>query len=456
MAGGAGAGSRGGPGAVGLRTQGGPGAAATTRCRRELTVDSFVVRDGELWAEDVPLRRIAAAVGTPFYCYATTALERNYRAFADAFAAVDATVCFALKANSNVAVVRTLARLGAGADIVSEGELRRALAAGIPGHRIVFSGVGKTRAEMAGALDAGILQFNVESEAELEALSETAASRGVRAPVAVRLNPDVDAASHDKISTGRRGDKFGLDWPAARRAYRRAASLSGVEVVGAAIHIGSQVGTLAPFARAFRFLAEAAGALRAEGHALRRLDLGGGLAVPYESEALPTVAEYAGTALREMVPAGLPLLLEPGRAIAGDAGILVVQVLYEKDAGGRRAVIVDGAMNDLLRPALYGARHRVEPVRPAARATVAPADVVGPVCESSDCLARDVALPILAPGDLLAVRTAGAYGAVMASTYNSRPLVPEVLARGREFATVRPRPTHEQLIAADATPPWLA
>ena len=419
-------------------------------------MDSFVVRGGELHAEDVPVQRIAEAVGTPFYCYATASLEANYRAFAGAFASTDATVCFALKANANVSVVRTLARLGAGADIVSEGELRRARAAGIPGHRIVFSGVGKTGAEMAAALDAGILQFSVESEAELHALSDVAAARGVRAPVAVRVNPDVDAATHDKIATGRRHDKFGLAWPEAREVYARAATFPGVEVVGVAVHIGSQVLSLGPFSRAFRFVAEIAGLLREDGHTLRRLDLGGGLGIPYGSEIPPTAAEYAATALRETAAAGLSLVLEPGRAIVGDAGILVVKLLYEKDAGGRRVIIVDGAMNDFLRPALYDARHQVVPVRPVSGAPESPADVVGPVCESGDHLAWEAPLPKLEAGSLLAVCTAGAYGAVMASTYNSRPLVPEVLVRGSEFAVVRPRPSYEDLISADLTPPWLA
>ena len=417
---------------------------------------AFPIRDGEMVADDVPVRRIAAEVGTPFYCYAASEMERRYAAYADAFASADATVLYAVKANANQSVIRTFARCGAGADVVSEGELRRALAAGIPADRIVFSGVGKTGAEFAAGLDADILQFNVESEAELQALDAAATARGVTAPVALRVNPAVDAASHDKISTGRRHDKFGVPWDRAEQTYRRAAALPGIRVTGIAVHIGSQIISLEPFAKAFAAVADLGRRLQRDGQDIVTLDLGGGLGIRYASEDVPAVTDYAALAIRETAATGCRLLLEPGRSLVGPAGILVTSVIREKDSGGRRIVVVDAAMNDLLRPALYGATHGIVPVAPDTAAAVSAADIVGPVCESGDTFARERLLAATAPGDLLAILTTGAYGAVMASSYNSRPLVPEVLVHNGQFAVVRPRPTYADLIAADRTASWLA
>ncbi len=420
-------------------------------------MNHFEYRDGELWAEDVPVHDIAAAVGTPFYCYSTATLTRHYRVFIDALAGLDALVCYSLKANSNQAVIRTLARLGAGADIVSEGELHRALAAGIPPAKIVFSGVGKMAREMEAALDAGIHQFNAESEAELETLSAVATARGVRAPVTLRINPDVDAETHDKITTGRKENKFGIPWTRARDAYRLAAGLPGIEVVGLDIHIGSQLTRLEPFRAAFERVAELVETLRADGHRIDRLDLGGGLGIPYDDiDAPPLPDEYAGV-VRECVGAlSCQLILEPGRMIAGNAGILVASVIAIKKGETTRFVILDAAMNDLLRPSLYDAYHRIAPVHaPALDAPLTPADVVGPVCETGDTFARARPLPELAAGDLVAIFSAGAYGAVMASTYNTRPLVPEVLVNGARFAVIRQRPGYDEIIARDILPDWL-
>ncbi len=418
-------------------------------------MDHFNYRDGELFAEDVPLARIAKRVGTPFYCYSTATLQRHYRVLAEALAGVKSTICYAVKANGNLAVVQTLAQMGAGADIVSEGELRRAIAAGVPAEKIVFSGVGKTRAEMAYALTAGIGQFNIESDAELVALDDVARGWGNPAPVAVRINPDIDAHSHDKISTGRKHDKFGILWPAARATYRSAAGMEGIKVVGVAIHIGSQITDTDPFQRAFRFIREVVQTLRSDGHDIRRLDLGGGLGVPYMGETPPTPAQYAEVVLRETRDLGCELVFEPGRMLVANAGILVTRVLYEKDAGGVRTVIVDAAMNDLIRPAMYEARHAIVPVHADSGEPERSADIVGPVCETGDRFLKDWPLPPTTPGDLLAIRTAGAYGSAMASNYNARLLVPEVLVRGSEFAVVRPRQTYESLLAGEATPPWL-
>jgi diaminopimelate decarboxylase len=423
-------------------------------------MNHFLYRDRVLYAEEVPLPRIAEVLGTPFYCYSTATMAHHYRVFAEALAGLPARICYAVKANSNLAVLRTLARLGAGADVVSEGELRRALAAGVAADKIVFSGMGKTGAEMAAALDAGILQFNVESLPELELLNETALSKGARAPVAFRVNPDVDANTHDKIATGRRHDKFGIDIGAAKAAYARAAALPGVEVVGISVHIGSQILDLAPFRQAFTRLARLVPELRADGHNIARIDLGGGLGVPYREEIPPSPKDY-GEMVRETV-SGLDceIVVEPGRAIVANAGLLIARVLYIKDGvkdeGGRAFAVVDAAMNDLLRPALYGAGHAVMPVvLPADDTPTAVVDVVGPVCESGDVLACSCTLPELAPGDLLAVGAAGAYGAVMSSTYNSRLLVPEVLVNGEAFAVIRPRPAYRDLLAADRLPDWL-
>ncbi|WP_414472094.1 diaminopimelate decarboxylase [Microvirga sp. M2] len=419
----------------------------------------FAYRDGVLHAEDVSLHRLADEVGTPFYCYSSATLERHYRVFAEAFAETDALVCYAMKANSNQAVLRTLARLGAGMDIVSEGELRRALAAGVPGERVVFSGVGKTRAEMAFALDSGILCFNVESEPELEALSDVALSKGRRAPVSIRINPDVDAKTHKKISTGKSENKFGIPISRAREVYARAAGLKGIEITGVDMHIGSQITDLSPFDNATALLAELARDLMADGHKLHHIDLGGGLGVPYrdDNEPPPDPQAYAQIIKRHTKDLGLKLVFEMGRLIAGNAGVLVAKVIYVKEGAGRTFVIVDAAMNDLIRPTLYDAYHNIKPVaEPSADTPRIVADVVGPVCETGDYLALSRDMPAVKPGDLIAIMTAGAYGAVQANTYNTRLLVPEVLVRGMDSVVVRPRPTYEDLIGLDRVPDWLA
>jgi diaminopimelate decarboxylase len=419
----------------------------------------FAYRDGVLHAEDVPVTRIAAEVGTPVYIYSTATLERHYRVLDTAFAGTDHLICFALKANSNQGVLATLARLGAGMDVVSEGELRRALAAGVPSGKIIFAGVGKTREEMAFALDVGIKGFNVESEPELDALSEVAAGLGRTARISIRVNPDVDAKTHAKISTGKSENKFGVPFLRAPELYAHAARLPGIKVAGIHMHIGSQITDLAPFRSAFQLMRELAVDLRSQGHALEHLDIGGGLGVPYRgsNDVPPHPDEYAAVVKAELGALGLPYVLEPGRMIVGNAGILVCRVIYAKAGAERTFTIVDGAMNDLIRPTLYEAHHDVWPVDER-RAGEPPRrqDIVGPVCESGDYLAVDRQLPPFVPGDLIAVMTAGAYGAVMSSTYNTRPLVPEVLVRGGEYAVVRPRPTYEELIGADRLPPWLA
>ena len=419
----------------------------------------FEYRNGVLLAEDVDLTALADEVGTPFYCYSTATLERHYRVFAEAFADVDALVCYAMKANSNQAVIATLARLGAGMDIVSQGELQRALAAGTPASRVVFSGVGKTREEMAAALDAGILCFNVESEPEMRALSEVATSKGMTAPVSIRVNPDVDAKTHAKISTGKFDNKFGIPISRAREAYAEAARLSGLRIAGVDMHIGSQITDLSPFANATELLAELARDLIAAGHPLEHLDLGGGLGIPYRHDdpPPPDPAAYAAIVKERTRGLGLKLVFEMGRMIAGNAGILVTRVVYVKEGEGRTFVIVDAAMNDLIRPTLYEAHHDILTVREAGPgAETMTADVVGPVCETGDYLALGRDLPAVKAGDLLAVMTAGAYGAVQAGTYNTRPLVPEVLVRGTSHAIVRPRPSVEELIALDRMPDWIA
>ncbi|WP_296583823.1 diaminopimelate decarboxylase [Xanthobacter sp.] len=418
----------------------------------------FDYRNGRLHAEDVDLTPLAAEVGTPFYCYATATLERHYRVFMEAFAGRDVLLCYALKANSNQSVISTLARLGAGADIVSAGELMRARAAGVPGERIVFSGVGKTREEMAQALDAGILCFNVESEPELDALSEVALSKGVKAPVSIRVNPDVDAKTHKKISTGKSATKFGIPISRARDVYDFAARLPGLAISGVDMHIGSQITDMAPFENAVTLLAELARDLMATGHRLHHMDLGGGLGVPYAASdpVPPSPAAYAEVVGRALGDLKLPLVFEMGRMLVANAGILVTRVIYVKKGEGKTFVVVDAAMNDLIRPTLYEAHHDIVPVaEPAAGATMAVADVVGPVCETGDFLALDRPLPEVKPGDLLAVMTAGAYGAVQSGTYNTRALVPEVLVRGPEAAIVRPRVDPAALIALDRPAPWL-
>jgi diaminopimelate decarboxylase len=419
----------------------------------------FAYRGGVLHAEDVSLVRVAAEVGTPFYCYSTATLERHYRVLLQAFAGLDTQICYAIKANSNQAVIATLARLGAGMDVVSEGELRRARAAGVPANRIIFAGVGKTRGEIAYALREGIKAFNVESEAELEALSEVAAELGRAARIALRVNPDVDAKTHAKISTGKAENKFGVAYDEAPRLYAKAAGLPGLQVAGVHMHIGSQITDLKPFRDAFTLMRELVGELRSAGHKLEHLDLGGGLGVPYLSgnDIPPTPSEYAAVVRETLGDLGLKIALEPGRMIVANAGILVSRVIYSKEGRDKTFTIVDAAMNDLIRPTLYDAEHEILAVEEETnRKPPVAQDVVGPVCETGDYLALDRTLPSLEAGDLIAFMTAGAYGAAMSSTYNSRLLVPEVLVKGSEWAIVRPRQSYEDLIGLDSMPGWLA
>jgi diaminopimelate decarboxylase len=419
----------------------------------------FEYRSGRLYAEYVDLAEIAAQVGTPFYCYSTAALVRHFRIFSEAFAGQNALVCYAMKANSNQAVLKTLVGLGAGMDVVSEGELRRALAASAGPSKIIFSGVGKTKAEMALGLEAGIRCFNVESEPELEALSEVAASRNLRAPIAIRVNPDVDARTHAKISTGRSENKFGVPISRARDVYARAKILPGIEVEGVDTHIGSQITELAPFDAAFALLSEFVAVLRADGHKIRHVDLGGGLGIPYRFDNTPPPhpQSYAEIVARYTKSLDCQIILEPGRLIVGNAGVLVTSVIYVKRGEDRNFVIVDAAMNDLVRPTLYDAHHEIRPLNAAqVDEPRFVADVVGPVCESGDYLALGREMFEPRAGELLAVLTAGAYGAVQAGTYNTRRLAPEVLVNGDTYAIVRPRPTYDELIGLDKLPPWLA
>jgi diaminopimelate decarboxylase len=419
----------------------------------------FKYSDGSLSAEGVPIAQIASEIGTPFYCYSTATLKRHYHVFADAFTKSPALVCYSIKSNSNLAVVKTLAQEGAGADIVSAGELHRALRAGIAPEKIVFSGVGKSREELSFALDIGILQFNVESRSELEALNQIAIEQGKVAPISFRVNPDVDAGTHAKISTGKAEDKFGIPWDQAVRAYAYAAELPGIKVVGIDVHIGSQITDLKPFAAAFGKVANLVGDLRRDGHTISNLDLGGGLGIPYRSgnEPPPHPEEYA-TMIEEIAgDLDVQLIFEPGRMIVGNAGILVSEVIYIKEGDDRSFVIVDAAMNDLVRPTLYGAHHEIIPVtEPSPDTEVVKVDVVGPVCETGDAFAKERELPPLAPGDQVAILSAGAYGAVQSNTYNSRLLIPEVLVDGEKFAVVRPRPTYEDLLSLDKMPDWLS
>jgi diaminopimelate decarboxylase len=418
--------------------------------------DFFPYRDRELYAEGVPVREIAEAVGTPFYLYSAGALGARYREFREAFAPSRPMICFAVKANSNLAVLRLLAGQGAGADVVSEGELRRALAAGVPPERIIFSGVGKTRVELASAMAAGIHQINVESVPELRRLSAVAVQSGATARVAIRVNPDIDAMTHAKIATGKKENKFGIDIDEAIGAYALAGDLPGIEPVGVAVHIGSQLVKLEPFRHAFERVAELVLDLRGAGFAVRRLDLGGGIGIRYHAENPPDAAGYAALVRDAFGSLELELALEPGRVLCGPAGVLVARVVYIKEGSTRRFVIVDAAMNDLIRPALYDAWHDIVPVRLPRRSTLsAPADVVGPVCESGDTFAVDRELPPLEEDDLVALTNAGAYGAVMSSTYNSRLLVPEVLVSGGRFAVIRERPSFDAMLALDTVPDWL-
>jgi len=418
----------------------------------------FAYRDGVLHAEAVNLATVAATVGTPFYCYSTATLERHYRVFAGAFGDVRALVCYAMKANSNQAVIRTLARLGAGADVVSEGELKRARAAGVPPDKIMFSGIGKTARELARAVDEGILCVNVESEPELELLSHIARQKGRVANISLRVNPDVDPKTHAKIATGKAENKFGIPISRARDIYAQAAKLEGVRVAGVDMHIGSQITELAPFDDAFALLSDFVRTLRADGHRIEHVDLGGGLGIPYrdDNEPPPHPDAYAALVKRATRDLDCTLIFEPGRLIVGNAGILVTQVLLVKRGEAKTFVVVDAAMNDLIRPTLYEAHHDIRAVAaaaPTARRVVA--DVVGPVCESGDFLALDRDMPEPQPGDLLAIMSAGAYGAVQAGTYNTRALVPEVLVREDQWALVRPRLEVDELIALDRLPPWL-
>lgn len=425
----------------------------------------FAYKNGELHAEDVALRDIAREVGTPFYCYSSATLSRHYQVFQGAFdeqlkgAGERPLVCFSAKANGNQAVLKTLVDLGAGIDVVSGGELARALAAGCPGDRIVFSGVGKTREEMRAALKAGIYQFNIESEPELEALNEVAGSMGVVAPITIRVNPDVDAKTHEKISTGKAENKFGIPWTRARDVYGHAGTMENIRIVGIDVHIGSQLTELDPFEAAFARVAELVHELREDGHDIRRLDLGGGLGIPYEetAEAPPLPDHYAAMVARVAGNLGCRLIFEPGRMIAGNAGILVSETIYVKEGEDRRFVIIDAAMNDLVRPSMYSAWHEIKPIQePGDDSVLEMVDVVGPVCETGDTFAKTRPFPPVAAGDFVAIMSAGAYGAVMASTYNTRALVPEVMVKDDKFAVIRPRMEVEEIIARDTLPDWLA
>ena len=421
-------------------------------------MNHFEYRNGILHAEDVPLPLIAREVGTPFYCYSTATLTRHYNVFSGAFGDIPSLVCYAMKANSNQAVLKTLAQLGCGADVVSGGELKRALAAGIAPDKIMFSGVGKTAAELDAGLAADILCFNVESVPELHALSQRAEAAGKRARVSFRINPDVDAGTHAKISTGKKEDKFGIPWADAREIYALAAKLDGIEVTGIDMHIGSQITDLEPFDRAFSRLEGLIRQLREDGHAIEHVDLGGGLGIPYRKDNMPPPdpGAYADIVKKHVRALDCRIIFEPGRLIAGNAGILVGSVIYVKQASGKAFIIGDTAMNDLIRPTLYEAWHEVMPVaEPGAGTETVTADLVGPVCETGDYIARDRQITAMAAGDLYAIGSAGAYGAVQSGTYNTRPLVPEVLVNGNRFHVVRPRVEIEELIAMDSVPDWL-
>ena len=421
-------------------------------------MDHFLYKNGVLHAEDVAIPDIVASVGAPFYVYSTATLTRHFQLFDDALAGMDHLVCYAMKAASNQAILQTLAKLGAGMDVVSGGEYARARAAGVPGERIVFSGVGKTRDEMRLALTGGIRQFNVESEPEMAVLSAVATELGVKAPITIRVNPDVDAKTHAKIATGKSENKFGIPISRAREVYAQAAALPGIDVIGIDVHIGSQLTQLEPFELAYKMVAELTETLRADGHNIRRLDLGGGLGIPYtrSNEAPPLPTDYGAMVKRVLGHLNCEIEIEPGRLIAGNAGILVSQVIYVKEGEDRKFLILDAAMNDLIRPAMYDAHHDIEPViEPQAGAERATYDVVGPVCESGDTFAKGREMAQMTAGDLVTFRSAGAYGAVMSSEYNTRPLIPEVMVNGSEFAVIRSRPSFDEIINRDTIPEWL-
>jgi diaminopimelate decarboxylase len=421
-------------------------------------MDHFLYRAGALYAEDVPVAEIAGAVGTPFYVYSTATLLRHYQLFDEALSGTEHLVCYAMKAASNQAILKTLAQAGAGMDVVSGGEYRRAKAAGVPGDKIVFSGVGKTAAEIRLALEGGVRQFNVESEPELDMLDATARAMGVKAPITIRVNPDVDAKTHAKIATGKSENKFGIPISRARAVYAVAAQKAGLEIIGIDVHIGSQLTELAPFEAAYRKVADLTEQLRADGHDIRRLDLGGGLGIPYarDNQAPPLPSEYGAMVKQTLGHLGCEIEIEPGRLIAGNAGLMVSEVIYVKSGEDRDFLIIDGAMNDLIRPAMYDAYHDIVPVvEPDPGVEQVKYDIVGPVCETGDTFARERVMPSVSAGDLVAFRSAGAYGAVMSSEYNSRPLIPEVLVHKDQFAVIRRRPTFDEMINRDTIPEWL-
>ncbi len=421
-------------------------------------MDHFLYKNGVLHAEDVAIPDIVAAVGAPFYVYSTATLTRHFQLIDDALDGLDHLVCYAMKAASNQAILKTLAQLGAGMDVVSGGEYARARAAGVPGDRIVFSGVGKTRDEMRMALSGGIRQFNVESEPEMVVLSELTQEMDVQAPITIRVNPDVDAKTHAKIATGKSENKFGIPISRAREVYAQAAALPGIDVIGIDVHIGSQLTQLEPFEMAYQKVAELTESLRADGHNIRRLDLGGGLGIPYtrSNESPPLPSDYGAMVKRVLGHLECEIEIEPGRLIAGNAGLLVSQVIYVKEGEDRKFLILDAAMNDLIRPAMYEAHHDIDPIiEPQAGEERETYDVVGPVCESGDTFAKGREMAQMSAGDLVAFRSAGAYGAVMSSEYNTRPLIPEVLVNGSEFAVIRPRPSFDEMINRDTIPEWL-
>ncbi|MBS0538632.1 MAG: diaminopimelate decarboxylase [Proteobacteria bacterium] len=416
----------------------------------------FTYKKGEMHAEGVALKTIAQQVGTPFYCYSTGALRAALGEFTRGMKGMNASVCYAMKANSSLAVIKTFADMGAGADIVSEGEMKRALAAGVPARKIIYSGVGKKATELMSALQSGVGQINVESVAELETLNAVAGQLGKRADITIRVNPDVDAKTHAKITTGKKGNKFGIDLNLARDAFAQAGKLPHLRVVGVAMHIGSQLTTLAPYAKSISKVAKFIAQLREDGHRIDRFDIGGGLGIVYKKEKPPSIADFLAMVKKATKGLDCELTFEPGRRLVGEAGVLVGEVILVKPGASKTFVIVDAAMNDLIRPTLYDAWHDIVPVRqPRPDAATIRCDIVGPICESGDYLAQNRDLPRLSAGDLVMVRSAGAYGAVMASTYNTRPLVPEVMVDGTRFAVTRPRPSIEDIFSAERYPPWM-